>query len=219
MIILLFCILHLFFIFFTSHSLFKGYEFDFLLNDYCQKNFNIMNDLEKLACDNKYKKSKFIWLTIDGLPHNILKKLKNIEKYKFLNFFTFKTKQIFITGPMYESKITGHYSNNLEYLTIKRDNILSQMYNFSTKIDFKGLNIPFIKYFKNRKVFDKIINYNKLEPYSTQKFCDINVNVLDEKINEYINSQSDQFGKLKNYFEDRNKIYNYLDNYFKNKIN
>ena len=217
--ILLFCILHLFFIFFTSHSLFKGYEFDFLLNDYCQKNFNIMNDLEKLACDNKYKKSKFIWLTIDGLPNNILKKLKNIEKYKILNFFTFKTKQIFVTGPMYESKITGHYANNLKYLTIKRDNILSQMNNFSTKIDFKGLEIPFGRFFKKRKVFDKIINYKEIEPYSTQRFCDINVNVLDEKINEYINSQSDQFGKLKNYFEDSKKIYNYLDNHFKNKIN
>ena len=216
--ILLFSILYFFLIYLSCHFFFKGYEFDFLLNDYCQKNFNLMNDLEKLSCDNKYKKSKFIWLTIDGLPHDILNKLKNIDKYKFLNFFTVKTKQVFVTGPMYESKITGHYSNNLKYLTVKRDNILSQMNNFSTKIDFKGLDIPFGRFFKKRKVFDNIIFYKKYEPYSTQQFCDINVNVLDKEIDNYINNLSDQFGKLNNYLKDRNKIYKYLDNYFKNKI-
>jgi uncharacterized membrane protein len=44
------------FLFFNENNL------DFIENDYCQKNNDNLSIIEKYACDNKYKKSKFIWI-------------------------------------------------------------------------------------------------------------------------------------------------------------
>ena len=59
---------------------FEEYNLDFIINDYCQKYFENLTTIEKYSCDNKYKKSKFIWIALDGLAYDLLYELKNKDK-------------------------------------------------------------------------------------------------------------------------------------------
>ena len=220
---LLFSFISLIFVFFQfyltiyNHDLYKRYNLNYKENTYCQKNYERMSEIEKLACKNKYKKSKFIWLNMDGLPSDILYSLKNIDKYKILNLFYVNIVGIRITGCSHETEITGHYSTNLHYNTIKKDNIFTQMKNIGNFIDFEGLDVPYGYYFEDRQVFDNITIYEDLEPYSLNWFCDININITNDDINNYFKSYLTKTGDLKDR-DNLEKIYNHFDEYFQNII-
>ena len=85
-------------------------------NNYCSNENNVHYDL---LCTNKYfknrnyKKSKFIWITLDGTATSQLVELHNLEKYKittsFLNIGNYNK----YTNSLYESMMTGKYNKNI----------------------------------------------------------------------------------------------------------
>ena len=197
---------------------FEEYNLDFIINDYCQKYFENLTTIEKYSCDNKYKKSKFIWIALDGLAYDLLYELKNKDKYKLLNFFKVIQKGIKITGPIHETQITGKYSVNENYGTIKKDNIFTQMDKNNQFIDYHGFIYPYELFFKKRPTFKNVYIEKKFEDYSLKNFCDFNINLNDDEMNNYLNKLVINTGQLKNK-NDLEKIYKHFDNYFSDKVN
>ena len=197
---------------------FEEYNLNYIENDYCKKYFEDLTTIEKLSCDNKYKKSKFIWIALDGLAYDLLYELKNKDKYKLLNFFKVIHKGLKITSNIHETQITGKYSFNHNYQTIKKDNIFTQMNKNNQFIDYHGFSYPYELYFRKRPMFKKIYIEENYEDYSLKNFCDFNLNLNDYEINNYLNKLIEKPGQLKNK-NDLDKIYKYFDNYFSNKVN
>ena len=196
------------FLFFNENNL------DFIENDYCQKNNDNLSIIEKYACDNKYKKSKFIWIALDGFAYDLLYELKDKDKYNILNLFKVIHSGLKLTGPIHETQLTGTYSTNRAYNTIKKDNLFVQINN----IDYHGLIYPYDLFFNDRPVFNNKYIENNFEDYSLKNFCDLNINLNDKKIDEYLNKYTLKTGQLKNK-KDIDKIYKYFDDYFSDKKN
>ena len=197
---------------------FEEYNLNYIENDYCKKYFEDLTTIEKLSCDNKYKKSKFIWIAFDGLAYDLLYDLKNKDKYKLLNFFKVIQKGLKITGPIHETQITGKYSVNQKYKTIKKDNIFTQMNKNDQFIDYHGFNYPYELYFRKRPTFKNVYIEEDFEDYSLKNFCDFNLSLNDNEPNNYLNKLIEKPGHLKNK-NDLDNIYKYFDNYISNKVN
>ena len=111
-------------------------------NDYCNDEKNIHYDL---LCTNtyyNYKKSKFIWITVDGLATDQLVELHNFEKYKITTSFLNMGKYNKYTNMLYEAMMTGKYNKNYLGKKIKYDSIIKQMIEANYNISYRGWTYP-----------------------------------------------------------------------------
>ena len=122
--------------------LLKGKNLNEYTNDYCNDKNNLHYDL---LCTNKYfnyKKSKFIWVTIDGTATDQLADLHNLEKYNittsFLNIGNYNK----YTNMLYESMMTGKYNKNIIGSNIKYDNFIKQVIKAGYKVSYIGWTYP-----------------------------------------------------------------------------
>ncbi len=175
----------------------KIYSFKTLFNDYCQNNLSNLSEIEKYSCNNSYKKSNFIWLSIDGLANNMLNNITNLNKSGFPNFFMPEIHEIHRAGPSFESQLTGSRSMNLNYNKIDKDNILNQMKRIYMNIEYEGLEIPFGFYFDDSDVFFTTKYFSTDEKFPFLKFCDIDLNLDSEIIFKYLNTVINNDGTLK----------------------
>ena len=155
----------------------KIYSFKNLFNDYCQKNLSYLSEIEKYSCNNSYKKTNFIWLSIDGLANNMLNNITNLNKSGFPNFFMPEIHGIHKAGPSFETQLTGSRSMNLDYKIIEKDNILNQMKSIYMNIEYEGLETPFGAFFDDSDVFFTTKFFSTDEKYPLLKFCDIDLNL------------------------------------------
>ena len=203
-------------LFFRPDQLYD-YEFDYILNDYCQNFSSTMTELEKYACNNKYKKSKFIWFSVDGLANDQLYYLLNQSRFKLPNFYYPNVHPFKITGSSYETFLTGQFNRNLNYSTIKKDNLINQMTdNAKMFVEYDGLKVPFGHFFANRKAFSIITQRTQEEKYPGLNFCNIGVDVYDENIQNEFQNYSDENGYLKD-GHNKDEIFDYLNKYFEEK--
>ena len=175
----------------------KIYSFKNLFNDYCQKNLSYLSEIEKYSCNNSYKKTNFIWLSIDGLANNMLNNITNLNKSGFPNFFMPEIHGIHKAGPSFESQLTGSRSMNLDYKIIEKDNILNQMKSIYMNIEYEGLETPFGAFFDDSDVFFTTKFFSTDEKYPLLKFCDIDLNLDSEIIFNYIKTVINNDGSLK----------------------
>ena len=127
---------------FQDPYLLRGKYVNKYSNDYCQNENNLHYDL---LCNNtyfNYKKSKFIWITIDGLATDQLVDLHNFEKYKITTSFLTMGKYNKYTNMLYESMMTGKYNKNLFGSQIKYDNFINQLIKSNYKISYRGWTFP-----------------------------------------------------------------------------
>ena len=139
--ILLGLALFILFLFYDPYLL-RGKTINKYSNDYCNNENNPHHDL---LCTNKYfnyRKSKFIWLTIDGTATDQLVELHNFEKYKITTSFLSMGKYNKYTNMLYESMMTGKYNKNLGGSSIKYDNFIKQVLQAEYKISYRGWTLP-----------------------------------------------------------------------------
>ncbi len=204
------------FLFFRPDKIYN-YNFDYILNNYCQNFSSTMTELEKYACDNKYKKSKFIWFSVDGLANDQLYYLLNQSRFKISNFYYPNVHPFKITGSSYETYLTGKFNRNLNYSTIKKDNLINQMTdNAKMFVEYDGLKVPFGHFFENRKAFSNITQRTEEEKYPGLNFCNIGVDVYDENIQNAFKKFTDKNGYLKD-GHSKDEVFNYLNKYFEEK--
>ena len=142
---------------FLKPELLKSINLDYEFNDFCQTNRNISeNNLDYLVCDNKFKKSKFIFLLVDSLPFDSLKDLHNLTKYKMTNLFREEGIEYKQSGALFETLLTGKYSRNyLATIPMKSDNIQKQFYNANFSIFYRIRDFPLYNLF-NKSYIKKI---------------------------------------------------------------
>ena len=127
---------------FLKPYLLQGNNVNDYFNDYCNNKTNRHYDL---LCTNtyfNYKKSKFIWITIDGMATDQLVELHNFEKYKITTSFLNMGKYNKYTNMLYESMMTGKYNKNLVGAKIRFDNFIKQIINAKYKVSFTGWKVP-----------------------------------------------------------------------------
>ncbi len=109
---------------FLNPYLLRGKNIDLYSNNYCNNEANKHHDL---LCTNKffnYKKSKFIWISIDGTATDQLVELHNLEKYKITTSFLNSGKFNKYTNMLYESMMTGKYNKNMIGKEMKYDHYI-----------------------------------------------------------------------------------------------
>ena len=124
--------------------LLSGKNINKYINNYCSDENNPHYDL---LCTNEYfkhnyKKSKFIWITLDGTATSQLVELHNLEKYKITTSFLNMGKYNKYTNSLYESMMTGKYNKNVFGSNIKYDNFMKQVIEANYKISYKGWRLP-----------------------------------------------------------------------------
>ena len=219
----------------------KGKNLGNYTNNYCSNENNVHYDL---LCTNKYfknrnyKKSKFIWITLDGTATSQLVELHNLEKYKittsFLNIGNYNK----YTNSLYESMMTGKYNKNIFGAEIKYDNFMKQVIEANYSISFKGWTYPIPgligdnltnQFYKKNidddheiSVFNSFCNMTYLYPFlyidflNYQKTSPINKKInseLEKKIIDLINKvRDDDYYLLKNISQ--NIFFKELDDIF-----
>ena len=122
--------------------LLRGKNVNKYSNDYCKDEKNLHHDL---LCTNtyfNYKKSKFIWISIDGLATDQLVELHNFEKYGITSSYLNMGKYNKYTNMLYESMMTGKYNKNLVGKEMKSDNFIRQIIQANYKVSYKGWTLP-----------------------------------------------------------------------------
>ena len=221
---------------FLNPYLLRGKNIDLYSNNYCNNEANKHHDL---LCTNKffnYKKSKFIWISIDGTATDQLVELHNLEKYKITTSFLNSGKFNKYTNMLYESMMTGKYNKNMIGKEMKYDNFIRQIIQANYKISHLGWTAPFIvlsgknlsNKFYNKINFDEhevlvfnsfcnmtnlfpflkrdFVNYLKTEPDKIDKNLEIKIIDLINKVRD------DDYFLLKNI--SKNMFFEELDNIF-----
>ena len=191
-------------------EIFLGYNLDLISNDYCQKYNKSMNDLEKLACNNTYKKSKIIWLQLDGLAIDLLHEIIKLDKYKIVHFKTVQLTGYKKSPRCHEMHFTGHSSRNVFGFKVNRDNLLVQMKNVGINLHYMGESNPIYQLFSHLNVFESSeIFQNSFEKFPMSRICN-NVdlpNYHSKELNESLAKFSDNFGYIKDeYRKDNNSF-------------
>ena len=234
--ILLGLALFILFLFYDPYLL-RGKTINNYSNDYCNNENNPHHDL---LCTNKYfnyRKSKFIWLTIDGTATDQLVELHNFEKYKITTSFLSMGKYNKYTNMLYESMMTGKYNKNLGGSTIKYDNFIKQVLQAEYKISYRGWTLPIPGLIgddlNNQFYFKHIDNGHEMQAFNS--FCNmtnffpfLNIDIIDyqktdpnnkisrnleQKIIDLINQvKDDDYYLLKNisknlFFDELDKIF------------
>jgi len=160
---------------FINPYLLKGKNVNKYSNDYCKNESYINHDL---ICTNtyfNYKKSKFIWISIDGLATDQLVDLHNFEKYGITTSFLNIGKYNKYTNMLYESMMTGKYNKNLLGKEMKYDNFINQLIEANYNISFIGWKIPIIALAGedlSNKFYKKSIDNNH-EILAFNSFCNM----------------------------------------------
>ena len=222
---------------FLNPYLLRDNNIDKYRNNYCNNESNKHHDL---LCTNKffnYKKSKFIWITIDGTATDQLVELHNLEKYKITTSFLNNGKYNKYTNMLYESMMTGKFNKNLVGKEMKYDNFISQIIEANYKINFIGWTTPIItlsgKNLSNKfynkinnddheiLVFNSFCNMTDLFPFLRVDFVDYQKTESDNKINKNLEKRiidlinkvrDDDYYLLKNI--SKNIFFEELDNIF-----
>ena len=176
---------------FINPYLLRGKNINKYSNDYCNNENNIYYDL---LCTNtyfNYKKSKFIWITIDGMATDQLVDLHNLDKYgittKFLNLGDYNK----YTNMLYEAMMTGKYNSNLPGAIIRYDNIIKQLIEAKYNISFIGWKYPIIGLIGDdlaNKFYAKNID-NKREISTFYSFCNI-TNIYPFLLRDFVKYQA-----------------------------
>ena len=182
---ILFTIVFIVYILLNNNS-FKGLNIDEYSNNYCR---NKSNEYYDFLCTNKYhryniKKSKFIWVMIDGTSFDQLNILNSFEKYKLTSPILINCDEISHkhSNEMHETLFTGkHNKNYFQGNEIQGDNIINQLVNAGYKINFRGWEMPIAdilgdnKGKKNEnKIFNKKYTVNNMhESITFSTFCNI----------------------------------------------
>ena len=223
---------------FINPYLLSGKNINKYSNNYCN---NKNNKHQDLLCTNKYfnyKKSKFIWISIDGLATDQLVDIHNMEKYKITTSFLNNGNYNKYSFMLYESMMTGKYNKNIGGKEIKYDNFFKQIIKANYKISYIGAKSPIIKLlgkdlsnkfynninYKEREILafhsfcnmtdlfpflkEDFVNYRKTEPYNNK----INKN-LEKRIIDLINKVRDDDYYLLNNIS-KNIFFEELDNIF-----
>ena len=115
------------------------------MNNYCSNGNNFHYDLlctNKYFKDRNYKKSKFLWITLDGTATSQLVELNNLDKYKITTSFLNMGNYNKYTNSLYESMMTGKYNKNIFGSEIKYDNFIRQAIEAKYNISFIGWKYP-----------------------------------------------------------------------------
>ena len=182
---------------------FLNYDLNMISNDYCQKYNVSMNELEKYACDNEFKKSKIIYLQFDGIAIDQFHEIIKLHKYKIPYFKTIKLTGYKKSPRCHEMQFTGHFSRNIPFYPILIDNILLQMKNIGMKIAYLGEANPIFRIISNQNVFDSFKIFNESsEKFPFHGICsNLNASQFNSKeLNENLKKFSDQIGKIKEEF-------------------
>ena len=223
---------------FINPYLLRGKNINKYSNTYCNNESNKHHDL---LCTNKffnYKKSKFIWISIDGTATDQLVELHNLEKYKITTSFLNSGKYNKYTNMIYESMMTGKYNKNLVGKEMKSDNFIRQIIQANYKVSYKGWTLPIAtlagkdltnKFYNKIKdnddheilVFNSFCNMTDFFPFLKRdfvKYQKIEPNnkinkILENKIINLINKvRDDDYFLLKNI--SKNIFFEELDNIF-----
>ena len=188
---------------FLKPEKFLNYDLNNISNDYCQKYNSSMNNLEKYACENDFKKSKIIYLQFDAIANDHFHEIIKLHKYNITHFKTIKLTGYKKSPRCHEMHFTGHFSRNIPFYPIQRDNILLQMKNIGMKIVYLGEEKPIFKIISHQNVFDSYKVFNKSEQkFPFQGICsNLNASKFNSKeLNESLKKFSDQIGKVKDEF-------------------
>ena len=180
-----------------------NYDLNSISNDYCKKYNLSMNEIEKTACENKYKKSKIIYLQFDGISNDQLHEIINFDKHKIAHFKTVKLTGYKKSPRCHEMHFTGHFSRNIHHFPVKKDNILLQMKNIGMNVFYSGENKPLFYIFSQQNVFDSFKIFNKSQiKFPFFEICsNLNVSLFRSKeLNENLMKFSDKIGKIKSEF-------------------
>lgn len=193
---------------FQSFS-FKGYS-----NKFCQESdMNLVPFIDKQVCKNKYKKSKFLWIFLDGLAVDQLPKLSSREKSHIPNFFKIKTNQYRQSGSLHETYLTGKFSRNFPAAEIKIDHIFNQARKANFDMFYRGTNFPL--YFllgEDHSTIYKEFHLFHTEPFPLKNMCDVISPFLSLNISPTDHpSLIDENDKIKVSVEE---YYKYLDEKF-----
>ena len=222
--------------------LLRGKNVNKYSNDYCQNENNLHYDL---LCNNtyfNYKKSKFIWITIDGTATDQLIELHNLEKYKITTSFLNLGKYNKYTSMLYEAMMTGKLNKNMIGKEIEYDNFIKQLIEANYKISFIGWKEPIIslagddlsnKFYKTSidddheiLAFNSFCNMTNMFPFLYEDFVDYQKtepnnkidSVLEKKIIDLIDKiRDDDYYLLKNisknnFFEELDEIFSEVPN-------
>ena len=229
---------------FIDPYLLKGKNVNKYRNDYCKNESNINHDLIYTNTYFNYKKSKFIWISIDGLATDQLVELHNFEKYKITTSFLNMGKYNKYTNMLYEAMMTGKYNKNLIGKEMKYDNFINQLIQANYNISFIGWKVPIValagedlskKFYKksiddNHEIlaFNSFCNMTNLFPFLNVDFINyqktdphnkIDKN-LEKKIIELIDEvRDDDYYLLKNiskdiFFEELDEIFSEVPDIF-----
>lgn len=201
-----------------KENIFKVINLDFEINDYCQSFKNISNNnLDYYACNNKFKKSKFILLLIDSLAFDVLHDFHN--ETQFTNFFKVKGIEYKQSGALFETILTGKFSRNyLAANEMKMDNLQKQ-FNLANITTFFRIR----KYPLYNLINKTIIEKNNIEIYDGEgypliTFCDIDSELIFSFADEIYNNYTDN---TKYYFKEgisKESFYKLADKKLKNEF-
>ena len=151
-------------------DLLKTINLDGLTNDYCQTQKNL-SSINKLICDNKYKKEKVIIMFVDSLAFDQLLDLHKLEKYNLTNFYKNEAEGHKQSGALFESIFTGKFSRNYLSAKITIDNLAQQFKNANMKTYYRIKQFP-IGGLLDKKKLDEIEILKKSERIPLTYFCE-----------------------------------------------
>ena len=169
--------------FLLKPDIFNPFDLEGYSNDFCQSlNKTNYNTLDFLICDNKYKKSKIIYLLIDSLAYDQIYDFNNLSKYNLTNFFKAGGIDYKQTGSLFESIFTGKFSRNYMADRIKIDNLALQFKKAKMQMFYKvRSNFPL------GSLIDK--DYiDEFEIFTKNFICKINFRPIARFKREYIDN-------------------------------
>lgn len=168
-------------------------------NEYCkiikEKGDNATY-IERSTCKNNFKKSKFIWILLDGLAFDQLSHLTNRVKYNIPNFFKITTNHFRQSGALHETYLTGKFSRNFPANEVKIDHVIKQAANSDYNIFYRGHNFPVFSLFggeETKVLKNHVVKRNEYYPF--QNMCK-NIRFMDSKRLKYPKNFIDDNGDL-----------------------
>ena len=140
-------------------------------NDFCQTRNKSLNNLDYLACNNKFKKNKIILLLIDSLPFDTLHEIIDFNKTRIPNFFKGEGLDYKQSGALFETIFTGKFSRN--YLANSKtefDTLAQQFKNAGMDIFYKIRKFPIGQLIDNN-LFTKVEMHDG-EYIPLSRFCE-----------------------------------------------
>ena len=118
---------------------FREIDFKALSNDFCSNNHT---GFDELVCKNQVKKKKFIWIMIDGLSHDQLYYLIELQQKKKISLFKMSSDLFAQTGALHEAIFTGKFSRNFIADKIEIDHFLKQAKQNGYQMSYVGCEYP-----------------------------------------------------------------------------